>query len=63
MSGKTTLSLTEYDLQILDLALRGYLDGLWDVDWDDDHVHMEQLRERIRVARARLARLAQAPPT
>ncbi len=52
------LRLTEYDLHIIDLALRGYLEGLEDVIWDDDHVAMEAMRERIRIVRGRVARLA-----
>jgi hypothetical protein len=49
------LSLSDNDLRVLDLALRGYLEGL-DGEYDDDHVHMEALRERIRLMRQRLAR-------
>jgi hypothetical protein len=50
---KTTLSLDDYELSILALAMRGYLDGL-DEDYDDDHVAMENLLERVKAARRRL---------
>jgi hypothetical protein len=54
-AAKTTLSFDARDLHVLDLALRGYLEGL-DGDYDDDHVAMEAMRERLLLARRRLAR-------
>jgi len=50
----TTMRLNDYDLRILGLALRGYVEGV-DGEYDDDHVHMDVLGERIRLARRRLS--------
>ncbi len=54
---KTTMSMSDYDLRMLGLALRGYVEGL-DGEYDDDHIHMDRLAERIKHARRRLARRA-----
>ncbi len=45
----------DYDLRMLGLALRGYVEGL-DGEYDDDHIHMDKLAGRIKQARRRLAR-------
>ena len=50
----TTLRLTDYDLRVLALALRGYVEGL-DGQYEDEHVRMDELQERCRKARRRLA--------
>lgn len=54
----TRVSLTVKDLLTLDLALRGYLEGLPLEDRDDTHHHMAALALRLRKARHSLQRRA-----
>jgi hypothetical protein len=49
------VTLSDRDLRLLILALVGYVEGL-DGDYDDDHVAMDELQERLRAVRRRRAR-------
>jgi hypothetical protein len=49
------VALSDYDLRLLTLALRSYVEGL-DGDYDDDHVAMDKLQDRLISVRRRLAK-------
>lgn len=52
----TRMTFTRQELAVLELALRGYLDGLDPKEWDKDHMLMEHLHDRVLSALDRLSK-------
>ena len=58
MSG-VRVNLSDRDLSLLRLALRGYVEGV-DGDYDDDHVAMDALADRLAHTQRKLRQREQA---